>query len=269
MDLLNRMAASANAEIYDDKATRDFIDGAPHIKHASLRRFYKSLYSDVFDTAKATTPVVRVLDLGAGEGSVTRQFLRLGANVTAVDISASQLNELRKKCQNDAQSLHVVQNDINEFLETAEEKYDIIIFSAFLHHVPDYLGMISNATKFLHENGQICVFQEPLRFDSLSKPVKWFNNIAYLCWRMFKGDVFGGLKRRYLRCKGQYKEIVADQADYHCIRNGMDQTAMLELFRGLGMTCEVKTYFSTQSRLFQKLGEIMRVKNTFSIIAKR
>ena len=40
---INKLAVLANAVMYDSKATRKYIDGAPHIKHSTLRSLYSKL----------------------------------------------------------------------------------------------------------------------------------------------------------------------------------------------------------------------------------
>ena len=89
---INRIATLANISAYNAEATKKYIDGAPHIKHVSLRTLYSKLVVQVFDRAALYTTPPKVLDLGAGEGSVTLPFLGLGAKVIAVDISNSQLD---------------------------------------------------------------------------------------------------------------------------------------------------------------------------------
>ena len=64
---VNRIAALANVSAYNVKATRKYIDGAPHIKHASLRKLYGKLVVQIFDSATPYTKIPKVLDLGAGE----------------------------------------------------------------------------------------------------------------------------------------------------------------------------------------------------------
>ena len=51
-DRVNRVASLANIASYDAEATAKYIDGAPHIKHSSLRRLYGELVVLVFDRAK-------------------------------------------------------------------------------------------------------------------------------------------------------------------------------------------------------------------------
>jgi SAM-dependent methyltransferase len=267
---VNRVASLANIASYDAEATAGYIDGAPHIKHAPLRRLYGRLVVDIFDHAKRYSALPAVLDLGAGEGSVTLPFLELGARVTAVDISSSQLEGLRRRCERYGEMLEVRCEDINDTLKNKPAEYDIVVANSFLHHIPDYLGMIEEALGLLAPNGQFFSFQDPLRYDSLGKAATVFNNMAYLSWRIFRGDVIGGLKRRLRRSRGVYlEEAVEDQTEYHAVRGGLDHDAIAALFGEHGYDCVIFPYYSTQSRLFQPLGTMLGIKNTFAVIARK
>ncbi len=267
---INRIAALANASAYDAEGTREYIDGAPHIKHASLRNLYGKFVVQVFDSAKIHTDTPKVLDLGAGEGSVTLPFLELGAKVVAVDISSSQLESLKAKCESFGDMLELRCEDINITLKDKREKYDIIVVNSFLHHVPDYIGMIGHIATNLRPYGQFFSFQDPLRYNSVGNFTMAFSKLAYLSWRIFKGDVIGGLRRRIRRSRGIYLEdSVHDNTEYHVTRNGVDQDAIREFLREQGFDCNVMSYFSTQSRLFQPIGTLLGLKNAFAIIAQK
>lgn len=267
---INRIAALANVSTYDAEATREYIDGAPHIKHDALRNLYGKLVVQVFDSAKKHTKTPKVLDLGAGEGSVTLPFLELGAKVVAVDISNSQLDALKIKCERFGDMLEVRCEDINVTLKDKSEKYDIIVVNSFLHHVPDYMGMIREAVTTLSPYGQFFSFQDPLRYDTVGKISTTFGKLAYFSWRVFKGDVIGGLKRRIRRARGIYLEdSVHDNAEYHVTRNGVDQDAIRRLCEEQGFDCSIVSYFSTQSRFFQPIGAVLGMKNTFAVVAQK
>lgn len=138
--------------------------------------------------------------------------------------------------------------------------------SSFLHHVPDYLAMLAQASTLLAPRGQIFSFQDPLRYDSVGTLPKVFCDLAYLCWRLSRGDVVSGMRRR----SGRYLAAsVYDNAEYHVTRNGVDQGAICRLLEGRGLECRVVPYFSTQSRAFQALGSLLGVKNTFALLARR
>jgi SAM-dependent methyltransferase len=267
---IDRVAALANVSAYDTDRADDYIDGAPHIKHAALRRMYGGLIVRVFDDAKKSAQTPVVLDLGAGEGSVTLPFLELGARVVAVDISASQLAMLKRRCGNFGEMLQTRCEDISDTLRDQTARYDIIVANSFLHHVPNYLGLIERAIAVLAPRGQFFSFQDPLRYDTVGKASMLFTTLAYFSWRVFKGDVSGGLKRRLRRARGIYlEESVHDNAEYHVTRNGVDQEAICRLFAKHGYECSVVPYFSTQSRLFQPIGSALGIRNTFAIVARK
>jgi SAM-dependent methyltransferase len=269
-DRIDRVASLANIASYDAAGAASYIDGAPHIKHASLRQLYGELVVMVYDRARERVTVPHILDLGAGEGSVTLPFLELGAKVTAVDISSSQLERLRGKCGAFGDSLRVRCEDIHDVLKERDERYDVIVANSFMHHIPDYLGMIDEAIGLLSPAGQFFSFQDPMRYDSFGRFSTAFINIAYFSWRIFKGDLLGGIQRRLRRRRGEYLEdAVEDQTEYHALRGGLDHDAIGRLFAERGFGCELITYFSTQSGLFQPIGAALGIKNTFSIIAGR
>lgn len=267
-DRLGRIAALANTSAYDSAGTATYIDAASHIKHASMRTLFAKLLTQVFDHAAKYSNIPTVLDLGAGEGSVTLPFLELGARVTAVDISRNQLDVLSRKCERYADRLELRCEDIAESLRRGQE-YDIITALSFLHHIPDYMGMLRQAIRLLARNGQFFSFQDPLRYDTVGKFARAFSEISYLSWRISRGDIWGGFKRRIRRSRGIYlPESVHDNAEYHVTRNGVDQNAIAKLFEDCECDCVVIPYFSTQSRIFQPIGTVLKIQNTFAIIAE-
>jgi len=268
---VNTVAALANAAAYkEDAQKRNYIDGAPHIKHAALRKLYGKLVVDVFDIGRRISSCPKMLDLGAGEGSATLPFLELGAEVTAVDISESQLAELKKKCNKYGDRLKVYCDDIFKMLESSDNTYDIIVVNSFLHHIPQYLDLIKLIITRLNPRGVFFSFQDPLRFDTVGKAQMLFCDIAYLSWRLFKGDVFAGLMRRFRRARGIYLEdSMHDNVEYHSTRNGNDQVAMKKLFEENDFDCQIIKYFSTQNGFFQPVGTHLGVKNVFASIARK
>lgn len=268
---IDRVAASANLAHYEEEGVRRYLDGAPHLKHAPLRELYRQLLVRVFDTAREGAEVPHVLDLGAGDGSATLPLLELGAKVTAVDLSADQLDRLRTRCaERFGTRLDVHCEDVTAFLARAETRYDLVVANSFLHHVPDYLALIERAIDALAPGGAFFSFQDPLRYDSLSRRALAFSNVAYFSWRIFRGDVFGGIARRLRRRRGVYlADSMHDNAEYHVTRNGVDQDAIAACFAAHRFDCEIGRYFSTPSGLFQRLGAGMRTENTFAVIARR
>lgn len=263
-------AQLANAMAYDAEGTAAYVEGAPHIKHADLRQLYGNLIAQVVQRAQKTNPQPRILDLGAGEGSVTLPLLQLGASVTAVDLSSEQLAVLRQRCSRFEDRLEVVRSDIVEFLSQRHGSFDIAVANSFLHHVPDYLGLLRSVIPRLSPGGQFFSFQDPLRYDSLSPWNAAANRAFHWCWRIFQGDVWAGALRYLRRRRGVFLETcMEDNAEFHVVRNGVDQDAIRELFVSEGFDCDITPYFSTQSAILQRLGRALRLRNTFAVIAIR
>jgi SAM-dependent methyltransferase len=196
-------------------------------------------------------------------------LLERGAQVTAVDVSSSQLAELGRKCHEFGSRLELVCGDIAEFLSRTNEKYDVVVASACPHHIPDYLVVIDSAVARLAPHGQFVSFQDPLRYDSVGRFSRAFSELGYLSWRVFQGDLWGGFQRRLRRSRGDFDDSPLDNAEYHVLRNGVDQDAIKALFERSGFACEIFRYFSTQSRLFQPIGTGLGVKNSFATVATR
>lgn len=270
MDRANKVAALANAVLFDADTSGKIINGSPHIKHASLRTLYGRLVVQVFDFASKTQKNPKVLDLGAGEGSVTLPFLELGAEVTAIDISEIQLQVLQARCAQFKDRLTVRCDDVETVLRLKEDVYDIIVANSFLHHIPNYLGMIEDALAHIKTHGQFFSFQDPLQYNRLGIFTTMFNNIAYYSWRIFEGDFIRGLGR-FIRRKrsGFLEDCKEDNAEFHVVRGGVDEKAIIQLLDRHGFDCEIVRYYSTQSRFFQFLGTLFGLESSFAILGKK
>lgn len=266
-------AASANVAVYDALENESYIDEAPHLKHESLREFYAQLTTDVLGRLGKDPTRIQVLDLGAGEGSVTLRFLEIGCRVTAVDSSERQLSYLRSRAAAHSDRLMVRRGDVFEALRDerrAGKGFDLIVSNSFLHHIPDYARLATEASERLNPNGILFTFQDPLRYSSLGLPVRAFTGAAYFSWRILKPDVIRGIGRRIRRMFGVYRDdSPEDNAEYHVVREGLDQELLARTLRDAGMTVEIVRYFSTQSPLWQRLGASLGISNTFAVIAQR
>lgn len=263
-------AARANVAAYDEVMTRDYVRAAPHLKHPSLRRRQQMLIARTVERARASVAEPRVLDLGAGEGSVTRAFLEHGAAVTAVDLSHSQLAALEARCQAFAPRLQTHCAEVDAFLGSAAGPWDIVVATSFLHHVPDYLALVARLTPLLAPGGQLFTFQDPLRYDSLTPFTRTFSTATYGVWRLAQGDVARGIGRRLRRARGVYlDDSVHDNSEFHVTRGGVDQEALVAHLTQSGFEVDLVPYFSTQAPAFQWLGDRIGLENTFALLARR
>ena len=266
----DKNALAANLLEYNSHKSDHYIEGAPHIMHDQISKLYqgliKNLFFDIFKRVKKPC----LLDLGAGEGTVTLQFLEQGFYVSVVDTSISQLNLLQDKCKKHKSNLQLFNEDVFALLKKHKKKYDVIIINSFLHHIPDYILLIKLATQLVKDNGFIFTFQDPMRYDKLPKHHFLLSNIFYYSWRVFQGDLLNGIRRKMRRLRGiYYDDSIYDNAEYHVTRNGVDQEKLTKILRQEGFEIKLIKYFSTQSSFFQKVGNLIKIKNTFGIIAKK
>ncbi|HXY16845.1 MAG TPA: class I SAM-dependent methyltransferase [Gaiellaceae bacterium] len=245
-----------------------YADGAPHLKHANLRDLYARLVAETMADARAAGAApVDVLDLGAGQGDASIPFLALGARVTAVDDSSAQLARLREAGH---AHLTIVEDDASRFVESGGSTYDVVVFSSFLHHVPDYVGLVRSAISMLRPAGQVLTFQDPLEYRSLPVVTSAYSKLAYFAWRIQKEDVIGGLRRRARRSVGiWYDDCPQDVIEYHATRGGVDHRAVCKSLEESGFNVTLTRYFSTQSRTFHRLGTRLHLENTFALRARR
>jgi ubiquinone/menaquinone biosynthesis C-methylase UbiE len=112
----------------------------------------------------------RVLDIGAGEGHLTRLMAKEGATVIGLECSPGQLKK--------AMSYDVVAGErfidaVAQSLPFEDESFDIVVFFNSLHHVPieDQYLAITEATRVLVPNGMLYI-SEPIAEGSHSELLK-------------------------------------------------------------------------------------------------
>lgn len=71
---------------------------------------------------------INVLDLFAGTGSISYEFVSRGAkDVTAIEMSMTQIEFVKKMCSKlKINNLHVYRSEVQRFLDKCKEQYDII-----------------------------------------------------------------------------------------------------------------------------------------------
>ena len=264
-------SSTHNKNFYNQFSNGEYYFTAPHLQHIDIHNLYLRLVNNSFELAKTSKKDgdIVVLDIGAGEGTVTKPFLMLGAKVLAVDISENQLSQLKESCIGMLDRLELRCVDIDVVLEE-NLSYDIIVANSLLHHIPDYLSLIRRSIERLNKSGVFLCFQDPMLNSSMGLRDRFLSWLAYAFWRIGRGDVIGGAARRIRRVFGFYSlNSPHDNTEYHAVRNGVDQNAILELFKENGLVCEVYEYCSLHSKFMQSWGKSLSIKNTFGIIAQR
>lgn len=265
--------ASLNSEYFSRIGEAEFVGGSPHLKHHTLTATMLGNVARIFERIRQKTESPEALDMGAGTGILTLPLLEMGASVTAVDATRALLDLLEARAADFKPRLTTVAGDIFETLERYEksgQRFDFICASSFLHHIPDYSKLCRLSAALIRPKGVFFTFQDPLRYDTLSKGTYWLDRTSYFAWRLFQGNYVQGVKTRLRRLSGTYRsDLPEDIAEYHVVRNGVDQMAIKALFEAEDFTCEIQPYWSTQSSICQRLGSTLGLTNTFAVIATK
>lgn len=262
------LALQANQATYEQLDQRRYIDGAPHLRHISIAGIYRSLVLEAIDALGRDPADVRVLDLGAGSGLASIPWLRRKAQLTAVDSSASMLDELRRRAAAYDCNPRTVVADALEFLRGTQQKFDVVTHVSMLHHIPDYEELLEASCDHVRPGGCLITFQDPLRYDRMPRIHRVAERASYFAWRLGQGNYQRGLKTRWRRLRGVYAPGEAvDFDEYHVVRNGVDSEAIAELLRGRFSDVRVLPYWSTYSPLLQAAGERAGLTSSFGILA--
>lgn len=266
-DIERALALRANVAEYNESEERRYVRGAPHVKHASLRRIYEKLAAEALASIPPRNPL-EVLDLGAGSGLASTFWFKDAVHLTAVDSSQSMLKRLRERRRAEGGDITTVLADIQDFLDHSPDHFDIVTHVSTLHHVPNYLDLIVRSSAMLRPGGSLLTFQDPLRYDRVGVGAHTAARLAYFAWRICQGNYRQGARTRWRRATGIYDPgEIADYGEYHVVRGGVDSTAIADLLTRSFENVRVISYWSTQSALLQGIGERMRLHSSFGIMA--
>ncbi len=143
--------------------------GNPSSKSAEVKAFFDQtqlyLKDDFVITTRAaiiggllgTVSKAKILDIGCGDGGISRQFLTNGNHITLVDFSDQMLKVAKSRAP---QEFDATADYINmNFMEFDEsEQYDIVLCIGVLAHVDSVEEAIAKVGKLLKPGGR-CVFQ--------------------------------------------------------------------------------------------------------------
>ena len=243
----------------------DYRKGSPHLSHLGLYdRLVEVLRGTIQRLADEGLPL-RVLEVGAGHGGFTETALALGCEVTAVDMSGPSIEELERRFGTNPKLKAVY--DPEGTLRDVGGDYTLLMFISVLHHIPDYMAFLKSASQRLATGGALVTLQDPAWY-SRHRVAHRAEQAAYFGWRLTQGDYVSGLRTRFRRMRGTIDEKnPSDIVEYHVIRDGVDEEAVLSFARQTFADVTFIPYWSSQIGLAQYLGERFGLRNSFGVAA--
>jgi ubiquinone/menaquinone biosynthesis C-methylase UbiE len=143
------------SEVYD-KAHKDMWESLP----VQVDLLVRDCLARLDDPARP----VRVLDIGCGTGLATDSFLRSPArgNVVSVDLLDPSASMLRRASERISRSgLAVTRHRGYLDAVPADKRFDFIITSSVLHHVPDLPSFLQSVRRVQADGGFFIHLQDP------------------------------------------------------------------------------------------------------------
>lgn len=135
----------------------------------SLQEQFDFLASDT-DLKMRDNKIVSLLDFGCGTALATQMFLKtsLAQNcqeITLFDTSAQMLERAKAKSKNWSQQVQIIHERLPDFTG----KFDAVMLSSVLHHIPNLQTFLKNIESLLRPGGIFIHLQDPNK-DSDSDP---------------------------------------------------------------------------------------------------
>jgi SAM-dependent methyltransferase len=246
----------------------DYDHGSPHLRHAALNAAVVSSLQAEVASAVARTGRCRVLELGAGHGAFTATLVEAGAEVLVTEMSSASADRLRDRFAGDDR-VRVEWDHDGDWAFRTDERFDLVACLSVLHHIPDYVAVVDRLTDLLVEAGTLITWQDPRWHPSQRRRQRVASDLAYYAWRLGQPDLRRGLATRVRRIRGVYDDDrPEDTAEYHVVRDGVDQLALLRLLERRYAEVRIHSYWSTQAPRLQRVGERLGIENTFALLAR-
>jgi SAM-dependent methyltransferase len=103
----------------------------------------------------------KVIEFGPGWGNLTLALAQMGHNVTCVEVEKRFIELIKYRSRDIKNQIRFFQQDMLEFSEHSDEKYDAVFFYESFHHCRDPINLIKNLSRVVKEDGIICFASEP------------------------------------------------------------------------------------------------------------
>ena len=151
----------------------DYRAGSPHLAHHVLYDRLVGVLRQVLRDLEAAGLPLSVLEIGAGHGGYTEPALAAGCQVTAVEMSRPSLARLAENFGTNANFKGVFDSDGT--LAQMGSGFSLVLYVSVLHHIPDYLEALAEASSRLVPGGALLSLQDPIWYPRQSKVSRGIN----------------------------------------------------------------------------------------------
>jgi ubiquinone/menaquinone biosynthesis C-methylase UbiE len=207
----------------------------------------------------------KVLDLGCGTGYLFLRFLKRGFDVTGLDLSSEMIQVLKNSVsESEKNRAHLAVGDVEEFFKKKQQEFDLVVFSAVLHHLFDYEMVLKKACQRLKAGTKIMIFFEPLK-QSVASPIRYTLHRG-LSW----------IDEKFYRLEMSMRDIPLLEDEYHHSDyqrqfGGIDPRDIEKVLKE--ENCSVLNIEKYCARRFGinawLANQILKTQNTFNILAVR
>jgi predicted TPR repeat methyltransferase len=189
--------------LFDQYATR--FDA--HLQGALAYDVPRALY-ELLRTERPDFKPGRILDLGCGTGLSAQHFTGDGAWIEGVDLSAGMLEQAKKKNIYD----QLTQDDLQHFLESGVEVFDLVIAADVLNYVGELTGVFAAVKKRLAPSGLfIFSIQEPRsEIDDfiLDESHRYSHSENYIARKLIDSKLFQTAYEKHILRKDRGKAVL-------------------------------------------------------------
>ena len=150
------------------------------VNDAIMECFHRLLREDVKNKI--------VLDVGCGQGQLSFEIKKLGYDVWGVESSSFAAKKASERIT------RVLERDLTDLIQVEKDlgdvRFDYIVFSDVLEHVPDPLTVLKGYRKFLKKDGRVLI--------SLPNVANWVIRLKLILGR-FDYEDSGVMDRTHLR----------------------------------------------------------------------
>lgn len=149
--------SSGDSQVYsssEGEAREFFNEVAPEWEELRKNYYDESIKNKLLDM-KLLKKGMTIIDLGAGDGYISRAAAKLVKKVLAVDISAEMLKELRKKARESGISnIETIESD-GQDIPVDNASVDMLCASMYLHHIEDPAMGVKEMSRVLKPGGSV------------------------------------------------------------------------------------------------------------------